>query len=370
MPKKVTAKAAAAAQRSSTGSAPTGAAAAVPAPEFPPIEPDPYVDAGLQHTDVLDDQIIVLESFFSKQTRRAYLSFLQQGVAPLLQPPSATTRRGEALRTNYRYSVHSPAFARRLYVDSGLRDFCLGHAQLRSIDGSPLQLCSHQKDAKAVTAAGKAPKGAIAGLNPNIRVYRYTRGEKFETHYDDSVAADVDVHLCDFVAADDGRHSDSDDAAREVAAGQADGAVRTDSTTDSVAKRKCKSAWTLLIYLLDPASPLVGGETSFDVPAHLASSLSADAPLLGGLPLGSGSGANGSGGSGNGNGSGSTGGSIGGSGGGGRKHARSAAVTIAPPVDDGMALLHRHGEHCLPHRGEAVVDGIKWVIRSDLMYCA
>lgn len=41
---------------------------------------------------------------------------------------------------------------------------------------------------------------------------------------------------------------------------------------------------------------------------------------------------------------------------------------IAPPVTDGLALLHRHGDDCLLHEGRPVVKGIKWVLRSDLMY--
>lgn len=32
----------------------------------------------------------------------------------------------------------------------------------------------------------------------------------------------------------------------------------------------------------------------------------------------------------------------------------------------GMALLHRHGRDCLLHEGREVVEGEKWVVRSDL----
>lgn len=41
-----------------------------------------------------------------------------------------------------------------------------------------------------------------------------------------------------------------------------------------------------------------------------------------------------------------------------------------PPVvaelDVGMALLHKHGQDCLLHEGREVLEGEKWVIRSDL----
>ncbi len=35
----------------------------------------------------------------------------------------------------------------------------------------------------------------------------------------------------------------------------------------------------------------------------------------------------------------------------------------------GMALLHRHGEaHCLEHEGAAVEAGLKYVLRSDVVF--
>jgi len=43
----------------------------------------------------------------------------------------------------------------------------------------------------------------------------------------------------------------------------------------------------------------------------------------------------------------------------------AAPISVAPEV--GMALLHRHGEHCLLHEGKEVLRGEKWVIRSDLV---
>ena len=39
---------------------------------------------------------------------------------------------------------------------------------------------------------------------------------------------------------------------------------------------------------------------------------------------------------------------------------------IAVGLEVGMALLHKHGQDCLPHEGRKVTKGEKWVIRSDL----
>lgn len=34
----------------------------------------------------------------------------------------------------------------------------------------------------------------------------------------------------------------------------------------------------------------------------------------------------------------------------------------------GLALLHKHGDDCLKHEAEIVKDGVKWVLRSDVVY--
>lgn len=40
-------------------------------------------------------------------------------------------------------------------------------------------------------------------------------------------------------------------------------------------------------------------------------------------------------------------------------------IAVAPEI--GMALLHRHGDHCMLHEGMEVTGGEKWVLRSDLV---
>lgn len=35
-------------------------------------------------------------------------------------------------------------------------------------------------------------------------------------------------------------------------------------------------------------------------------------------------------------------------------------------LEAGLALLHRHGAECMLHEGREVLQGEKWVIRSDL----
>ncbi|KAJ5338462.1 hypothetical protein N7452_005190, partial [Penicillium brevicompactum] len=48
-----------------------------------------------------------------------------------------------------------------------------------------------------------------------------------------------------------------------------------------------------------------------------------------------------------------------------RENRRPEPIAVAPEV--GMALLHRHGDHCMIHEGMEVTGGEKWVLRSDLV---
>jgi len=45
-----------------------------------------------------------------------------------------------------------------------------------------------------------------------------------------------------------------------------------------------------------------------------------------------------------------------------------ASEAMAVPLTRGTALLHRHGDECLLHEGSPVRSGIKYVLRSDIMF--
>lgn len=81
-----------------------------------------------------------------------------------------------------------------------------------------------------------------------------------------------------------------------------------------------RTTWTLLLYLTSPATGCIGGQTVFYP----------DPPK------------------------------------------KSKVKNAAPPepfvaeLEVGMALLHRHGAECMLHEGREVLEGEKWVIRSDL----
>ncbi|KAM0322710.1 hypothetical protein ACHAQA_009301 [Verticillium albo-atrum] len=67
-----------------------------------------------------------------------------------------------ALRVNDRLRFDDPRFASQLWWQTGLRE-ALQQEEFRGLWG-----------------------GGVVGLNSNIRIYRYTEGQYFDPHYDDS----------------------------------------------------------------------------------------------------------------------------------------------------------------------------------------
>ncbi|KAJ1984959.1 hypothetical protein H4R34_000302 [Dimargaris verticillata] len=49
-------------------------------------------------------------------------------------------------------------------------------------------------------------------------------------------------------------------------------------------------------------------------------------------------------------------------------YANQGQLRVPVTPQQGMALLHRHGAHCLLHEGLAVHHGVKYILRSDIMF--
>jgi hypothetical protein len=49
-------------------------------------------------------------------------------------------------------------------------------------------------------------------------------------------------------------------------------------------------------------------------------------------------------------------------------YSQRGAVVAAVEPQAGMALLHRHGAACLLHEARPVVKGVKYVLRSDVIF--
>lgn len=101
--------------------------------------------------------LIQADNFFDRQSVKTWLAFLESPASPVvLTPPTpGPPLRGNAARTNDRFGCDDPAFARTLWEASGLKE--LAEAELGSASG----------------------KRKPVGLNPNIRLYRYTAGAYF-----------------------------------------------------------------------------------------------------------------------------------------------------------------------------------------------
>ncbi|KAI9824935.1 MAG: hypothetical protein M1832_001540 [Thelocarpon impressellum] len=255
--------------RNSGKKAPTVAPRTPPkTPDWPPLQPL-IPSADLVLTSLVPDQILLIRNLFTTSLCRTFVSFLSSSI-PLTTTPG-TPKRGHAARVNDRYQIDDAAFARRLWEGTGLRDIVLGHGGGED-EGSI--------EAERQTLWG----GEVVGLNPNIRIYRYGKGQFFDKHYDDYNTLTLPA---------------------------TDGSPIAARTT-----------WTLLLYLTSPSTtpiPLVGGETVF-YPEPSSSS----------------------------------------------KHPYERRAPVVVGLETGMALLHRHGDDCLLHEGREVVQGEKWVLRSDL----
>ncbi|EJF66004.1 hypothetical protein DICSQDRAFT_177393 [Dichomitus squalens LYAD-421 SS1] len=158
---------------------------------FPPIAPKEE----LQCRVLIEDQILLIDDFFSPEECKTYVKFID-GLPLELTPPK---KKGEADRVNQRISIPSIDFAQKLYA----------------------VLAPHLPEFP-YPAWVKKPAGATAraahSCNSNIRLYKYTTGQYFGPHYDDSV--------------------------RDTETG-------------------AKSEWTLLIYLTGAQDGVEGGETVF-----------------------------------------------------------------------------------------------------------
>lgn len=312
-------------------------AAAAPAPtvsrnnssaiQFPSLSPKEYVEC----STLLEDQILlidvrlansscsvssdVLNNMYcwynrtSSRPKNAKHSYASSRAYRLSSPhPRRRARRNESTVRQFpkfsrqyqlvltcrnqpdRISVTSPEFAQKLHavISSHLPSFPYPASVRRSAD-----------DDDAV--AGRAPRS----LNSNIRMYKYTTGQHFGPHYDDS--------------------------------------VRDPVTGD-------KSEWTLLVYLSGAQDGVEGGEVSSDVDVVNTTrpDLTSDF-ILQATSTGQASGGHHS--------------SFD-----PRNGPLTPVSPSFIRAIERVNKIDRHGHECLLHEGSPVVKGTKYILRSDLMF--
>ncbi|KAF2846540.1 hypothetical protein T440DRAFT_227781 [Plenodomus tracheiphilus IPT5] len=230
-------------------------------PNWPVLGPlIPQSDLSLQ--EVLPGQIVTVPNLWTATLCKNYVSFLC--TLPLTTTPGKP-KRGDAVRVNDRFQVDDPVFAERLWSETALRTLITGRVGDGGLDLTEPQ----RRDLWG---------GEVIGLNPNIRVYRYSKGQFFDQHYDDS----------------------------------------NNVTLPGPPSAPARTTWTLLLYLTSPSNGCIGGETVFYP----------EPPK--------------------------------------KKTKDPPAQPFVVELETGLALLHRHGADCMLHEGREVLEGEKWVIRTDI----
>ncbi len=130
----------------------------------------PSMSATLAASDIsvetlLEDQILTIPKLWTASSCKTYVNFLS--TLPLTTTPGKPNR-GEALRVNDRFQVDDAGFAANLWSGTALKEI----VEKPIIDGREL----------SVTERDRLWGGEVLGLNSNIRIYRYSKGQFFDQH--------------------------------------------------------------------------------------------------------------------------------------------------------------------------------------------
>ncbi|KAL4928434.1 uncharacterized protein BDV17DRAFT_96589 [Aspergillus undulatus] len=179
-------------------------------PNWPPLRP--IIPSSDLHLDpLLPDQIYLIRNFLPTSLCKTYISFL---ASLPLTTTSEKPKKGDAVRVNDRFQIQDAAFAENLWRGTALRELVTNPAgEEEEAEGG--EEGSVQRSMKEIWG------GEPLGLNAKIRVYRYSPGQFFAQHYDDS-------NTLSFLS-------------------------------PSQPPKPARTTWTLLIYL----SSCTGGETVF-----------------------------------------------------------------------------------------------------------
>ena len=133
---------------------PTTAVQQQPPPNWPPLTPVLPADS-LTLESLLPNQILTVSNLWTSTLCAKYVAFLRS--LPLATTPGIP-KKGDAVRVNDRFQIDDATFAQRLWSETGLSEL-VGGAEDQRLWG-----------------------GEVLGLNPNIRIYRYSKGQFFDQH--------------------------------------------------------------------------------------------------------------------------------------------------------------------------------------------
>jgi len=147
-------------------------------PAFTPLMPE----SDLAMQERLGGQIVTIRNLWTATLCKSYVSFLS--TLPLITTPGQP-KKGHAVRVNDRYQVDDPVFAERLWSGTALKNLVTGVA----LDGG-LNLSQDERT--------QLWGGEVLGLNPNIRIYRYTKGQFFDQHCEYGLRSTPGVSLTEY----------------------------------------------------------------------------------------------------------------------------------------------------------------------------
>lgn len=122
---------------------------------------------------------MTIPNFWTAALCKNYVSFLS---SLALTTTPGKPKKGDAVRVNDRFQIEDPVFAERLWSGTALKHLITGTTGNTGLD---------MTDAQRNELWG----GEVVGLNPNIRVYRYSKGQFFDQHCT-CYRATICVELC------------------------------------------------------------------------------------------------------------------------------------------------------------------------------
>lgn len=152
-------------------------------PNWPPLRPLlPPTDLHLQ--TLLPDQIYLISNFLPTPLCKTYTSFLSS--LPLTTTPGKP-KKDEAVRVNDRFQVEDGRFAEMLWSGTAMRElvttrFGEGGYNEEEVEDVGEVEDGQGKSGELAQLAKQTWGGDVLGLNPNIRIYRYSKGQFFAQH--------------------------------------------------------------------------------------------------------------------------------------------------------------------------------------------
>ncbi|OJJ71960.1 hypothetical protein ASPBRDRAFT_43347 [Aspergillus brasiliensis CBS 101740] len=148
-------------------------------PNWPPLRPL-IPSTSLTLDPLVPDQIYLIRNFFPSTLCKTYTSFLAS--LPLTTTPGKP-KKGDAVRVNDRFQIQDEGFAESLWSGTALKEIVL-NAGVEDVYEEEEEESKEEvtRDVKDIWG------GEPIGLNGNIRIYRYSKGQFFDKHYDDSNA--------------------------------------------------------------------------------------------------------------------------------------------------------------------------------------